>query len=134
MMIRVEIQPSVNRYVGNEVKKFIAWINSTMYFPKNVSITVTGSKFVYNTITTEKVLGTFFGPYSDSTLLPVIKIATGDFFNSVDIRGIEKAKLELFELISHEIVHFTQWLNDDPYDEAKTEIEASNIAEQYSRL
>lgn len=130
-MIGLNIQPSVNRYVGNEVKKFIDWVDSTMCFPKSVKIVVTGSKFVYNSITVEKVQGTFFGPYRESVLPPRIRIATGDFFEPVEICGIDKAKLYLFELISHEIVHFTQWLNDVPYDETEAERKGSEMADQY---
>ncbi|WP_270790203.1 hypothetical protein [Enterococcus diestrammenae] len=130
-MINFIIKPSVNRYVGKEVKQYIDWINSTMSFPKNVTIDITGSSYVYNSITTEKVAGTFFGPYSNSTLVPYIKIATGDFFQAVDKYGIDKAKLDLYNILSHEIVHFIQWLDDAPYDEAQAESQAEKISDCY---
>lgn len=130
-MIKIVIKPTVNKFVSNEINKFGNWLIKNYDFPKQVMVDVTGAEFVYNSITMEKAVGTFFGPFENSELFPYIRLATGDFFQLVAETSKEIAIKKVLNTFAHEIQHYYQWLDEVPYDEDDAEYGAEELVEEY---
>ena len=130
----LDLRPSVNPCVGKQINGFVQWLNQEENFQEDVTIAVTGAKFVYNSITMEKVLGTFFAPFDGSELLPFMKVATGNFFTDVTSQGFNQARKDVLEIVAHEFFHFSQWMNDIALDEEQAQNEARVLVERYLKL
>ncbi|MDU3373988.1 hypothetical protein ACLI5Y_13855 [Enterococcus innesii] len=130
-MIEIKFKPSVNKYLLKVIYPYIDWLSENYSFPKKITIDITGSRFVYNSVTAQKATATFFGPYDFSELNAYIKISTGNFFDDCKKFGKKEAEKILLESISHEIQHYYQWIDQIPFDEGDAEYGAEELTWEY---
>ncbi|WP_301389549.1 hypothetical protein [Enterococcus entomosocium] len=129
-MIKLSVRPTVNKLIAKKIINYIEWLSKNYEFPLQVDINITGAKFVYNSITVEKVIGTFYAPF-DKTERSRIKISTGDFAQLMKLHGKEDAIFYMLETISHEIQHYYQWVDDLDFDEEDAEYGATELTTEY---
>lgn len=129
-MIKLSVRPTVNKLIAKKITNYIDWLSKNYDFPLPVDINITGAKFVYNSITVEKVLGTFYAPF-DKEERSRIKISTGDFAQLMKLYGKEDAIFYILETISHEIQHYYQWVDDLDFDEEDAEYGATELTTEY---
>lgn len=129
-MIKLSVRPTVNKLIAKKIINYIEWLSKNYEFPLQVDINITGAKFVYNSITVEKVNGTFYAPF-DKTERSRIKISTGDFAQLMKLHGKEDAIFYMLETISHEIQHYYQWVDDLDFDEEDAEYGATELTTEY---
>ncbi|MFJ3330680.1 hypothetical protein [Enterococcus sp. NPDC086594] len=129
-MIKLSVRPTVNKLIAKKIINYIEWLSKNYEFPLQVDINITGAKFVYNSITVEKVIGTFYAPF-DKAERSRIKISTGDFAQLMKLHGKDDAIFYILETISHEIQHYYQWVDDLDFDEEDAEYGATELTTEY---
>jgi hypothetical protein len=80
----------------------------------------------------EDVTASFFAPWSRSDE-PYIRVATGDFPRLKKERGRDNALAAILCSISHEVVHYQQWIATGETREAGVARKAAKMVERYSR-
>lgn len=129
-MIKLSVRPTVNNLIAKKITNYIDWLSKNYDFPLPLDINITEAKFVYNSITVEKVFGTFYAPF-DKEERSRIKISTGDFAQLMKLHGKEDAIFYILETISHEVQHYYQWVDDLDFDEEDAEYGATELTAEY---
>lgn len=73
----------------------------------------------------------FFGPYNRAQE-PYIRIATGDYLRLRKARGRDNALAAYICSLSHEVIHYQQWLAGVAFDERAASRGASRWLRRYS--
>lgn len=129
--MNINFKPSTNRHVLKLIQNYFEWLENNYTFEKNVTFDITGAKRVISQLTGQKVFATFFVPYKSSSLKPYIKVATGEFFKDIEIQSYDKAHYLLLELVSHELQHYYQWLENCLFNEIEAEQGAIEMTNKY---
>ncbi|MBO5969747.1 MAG: hypothetical protein J6S14_14740 [Clostridia bacterium] len=108
--LRVRYETNVDDEVKRACKDFANWLRRNFEFPKRVTVYVKAAK-VIKSCDGEKVFGTFWGPCNKQDE-PYIRIATGDYMELLNKHGKDNALAEILWCMSHELIHYLQWLND----------------------
>ncbi len=126
--INLDIRPSVNRFIAKEIKKYVAWLEVNHSLPKELRIIVTGVSFI-RSIDHEHVSSTFWAPF-DKEEACYMKISTGDFWE-LEKWGKDSAIYSTLNSISHELIHYHQWLEDKELHGNETDKKATLLTNEY---
>ncbi len=88
--------------------RYARWLRANYSFPVRVPVYLS-PRSTLTTIDDVKVTASFFAPF-DSTLEPYIRIATGDYSSLRQERGRDDCLAAFIISLSHEIVHYQQWI------------------------
>ncbi|ATW27220.1 HEAT repeat domain-containing protein [Candidatus Formimonas warabiya] len=105
----VQYEKGVNYDVRRGSINFVKWIRGNMEFPIQLTIFLTNNYQITTKQTKELVSAVFWGPYSLEEK-PYIKVATGDFEDLVCQMGKYSAIAATLNSITHELIHYQQWL------------------------
>ncbi|MBJ8069588.1 hypothetical protein BWGOE4_16160 [Bacillus mycoides] len=108
--LRLKFDTDVDPEVRRAIKEFCKWLRREYFFPIRVPIYVKTS-YKIKTMDGELVYGTFFGPF-DRNVEPYIRISAGDYYDTVQKNGKDKALGYYLVTIAHELTHYFQWIND----------------------
>lgn len=132
-MILLKVKPSVNNFIEKEIRLFIKWVEYNYDFPRPLSFNITGAKYIINSVTGEKVIGSCYLPYSKSEHAR-INISTGDFFEIVKVKSKDQAVYSVLHTICHEIQHYYQWVDNLSLDEEEAELGANDLTCDYIKF
>ncbi|SFS76386.1 HEAT repeat domain-containing protein [Marininema halotolerans] len=108
---------------------FAVWLRKKRSFPIRVVAYLYKEEFIINK-KGEKVVGLFFAP-DDKNEEPYIKIATGDFQN-IDFDCEEGMEIYSYlQVFAHEIVHYEQWINDQPFNEEEADVKSEEMVYKF---
>ena len=109
--------------------RFAKWIRTKYDFPIRVPVYLLKRPYVI-TVDDKKVSASFFAPF-DLNTEPYIRIATGDY-NQIKIeRGRDNALASYIISLSHEIIHYQQWIKTGKAWERGVSQQALSILNEY---
>jgi hypothetical protein len=111
--------------------RFARWLRANYEFPIRVPVYLLPGEFVH-TIHDEKCSASFFGPF-DQSVEPYIRIATGDYPQLARERGSDNALASFIISLSHEIVHYQQWLEKGDFWERGVSQRAVSMLRRYEK-
>ncbi len=110
--------------------RYARWLRKQYDFPIRVPIYLLPGRFV-KTIDRELVSASFFAPWSREEE-PYIRIATGDYKDLKAVRGRDNALAAFIVSMSHEVVHYQQWISTEEIWESGVSRKASGMLRRYS--
>ncbi|MCM3170335.1 hypothetical protein [Peribacillus frigoritolerans] len=129
--LRLRSEAGVHPEVRSVCIKFCKWLRSQMEFPVRVVIYLKKDYQIKNRTTKQMVTATFFAPY-DKNVEPFIRIATGDYSESIEERGTKDALYAMLDSIAHEIIHYQQWLENRELNEEEAEEKGYKLVDSYA--
>lgn len=130
--LRVRYEKGVQVEVRNACIEFIRWIRKKMSFPIRVTIYIKSDYLVKTRISKELVPAVFW--YTNSLEdEPHIRVATGDYIESLEKHGYYNTIASIFDSISHELIHYNQWLDNPVFKNGEREANkrAKEIVTEY---
>jgi hypothetical protein len=88
--------------------RYARWLRQNYEFPIRVPVYLLREEN-FKTIANEVVVASFFAPF-DRSVEPFIKIATGDYTSLKQKRGRDNALAAYIISLSHEVIHYRQWI------------------------
>lgn len=117
-----EVRAALNRYAR--------WLRRHYAFPIRVPVYL----FPNRTIATQdgiRVVASFFAPF-DRNAEPYIRLATGDYPELRRRRGRNDALAAIIMSLSHEIVHYYQWLETGEITERGVVVRSRSMLRRYA--
>ena len=114
-----EVRRALNRYVR--------WLRKSYEFPIRVPVYFLPSETII-TQDGEHVVASFFAPF-DRNVEPFIRIATGDYPKLK--RDRDDALAAYIHSLSHEIVHYFQWVKTGNTSERGVSVKARSMLRKY---
>lgn len=117
--------------VKDALIRYAKWLRREYEFPIRVPVYL----FPGETIVTQDgdhVAASFFTPY-DREEEPFIRIATGDFPELKQTQGRDNALAAFISSLSHEIVHYFQWIETGEVSERGVAKKAESMLRRYAR-
>ena len=124
--IQLHCDKNTNEDLKLACRHFIQWVKKEYYFPIPLCINLK-KQALLKTRDGGTAVGTFFEPTDDS-VLPHIRIATGDYPDLLDSPGRDDAIATILIVIAHEMTHYFQWINALPLTERGRERQAAQYA------
>jgi len=106
--------------------KYGRWLRNHFDFPIRVVVYVKDKSRI-KAMDGDLVFGTFFRPY-EFNVEPYIKIAAGDYKIWEGEEGRNDALASLLHILSHELTHYFQYVNDARLTPKGEEIQATKLA------
>ena len=125
--LRVRVDRGVDDKVRSFCLDFAKWLRKEFGFPLRVNIYIKES-YRIRAKDGDLVVGTIWRP-DDMSNFPYIRIATGDYTELVEERGVEQAMWAILWTFAHEIVHYFQHINGLQLTLRGEEIQASRGAQ-----
>jgi len=97
-----------NPVVRQALIRYARWLRENYEFPIRVPAYLLPGEFV-KTMDGKKCSASFFAP-DDPSVEPYIRIATGDFAKLAADVGRDNALASFIISMSHEIIHYRQWV------------------------
>jgi hypothetical protein len=119
-----------NAVVRRAIIRYAVWLRQEFEFPVRVPVYLLPGKTV-RTIHGNHVSASFFAPW-DRSVEPYIRIATGDYADERRRRGRDDALASFLTSLSHEIVHYRQWIETGRIWESRVASEAVAITRRYA--
>ncbi|MCH7726489.1 MAG: hypothetical protein IH991_08435 [Planctomycetes bacterium] len=94
--------------VRNALIRFARWLRANCDFPIRVPVYLLPGDFVV-TLHGEQCSASFFAPF-DQHVEPYIRIPTGDYTQIVNDVGRDNALASFIISLSHEVIHYQQWV------------------------
>lgn len=110
--------------------RYARWLRKKYEFPIRVPVYLYPSKTII-TMHGEHVTASFFAPFSRD-VEPFIRIATGDFPDLVAVRSIDDVLASYIVSLSHELVHYFQWIETGDIHEYKVIQKARKMLLDYA--
>ena len=110
--------------------RYAKWFRKTHEFPMKVPVYLYPSETI-KMQNGEWVSASFFGPF-DKNVSPYIRIATGDYPELKKERGRDSALAAFIVSLSHEIVHYYQWINHGVISERGVTQKANAMLRRYN--
>jgi hypothetical protein len=111
--------------------RYADWLRSAVDFPVRVPVYLLPSEHV-RTAGGELVSASIFLPWN-RRLEPYIRIATGDFAQLRRARGRDSALAAYLSSLSHEVVHYRQWIETGRAWEKGVIAKAQRLVDAYAR-
>ena len=111
--------------------RYARWLRQNFEFPVRVPVYLSG-KAQITTTHGERVSASFFAPW-DRNEEPYIRIATGDYPALKRECGRDDALAAFITSLSHEIVHYVQWLESGDTSEKGVAVKARSMLRRYAR-
>lgn len=130
--LRVRYDREVQTEVRNHCIQFINWIRKRMSFPIRLTIYIKSDYLVKTKISKELVPAVFWAPNSLENE-PHIRVATGDYIESLEKYGYYNTIAYIFDSIAHELIHYKQWLLNPTFKNGEREAnkKAKEIVSEY---
>ncbi|WP_339324841.1 hypothetical protein [Paenibacillus sp. FSL W8-0194] len=128
--LRVRSLPGVHPEVRRACLEFASWIRGNMEFPIRVVVYLKKDYYILTKFN-EEVSASFFAPYNKNDE-PYIRIATGDFEELDSKYGRNNTLASYLVSFAHELIHYQQWIHDEPFLEKEAEEKANVIVDQYA--
>lgn len=109
--------------------RYASWLRMNYEFPIRVPAYLSARELI-RTIHGTKVAASFFAPW-DRNVEPYIKIATGDYLSLKKEIGRDNALAAFISSMSHEIVHYRQWVETGDIWERGVERKAVTMLRRY---
>ena len=133
--IQLHCDKNTNEDLKLACRHFIQWVKKEYYFPIPLCINLK-KQALLKTRDGGTAVGTFFEPTDDS-VLPHIRIATGDYPDLLDSLGRDDVIATILTVIAHEMTHYFQWINALPLTERGRERQSTQyshfILDEYSQ-
>ncbi len=116
--------------VRRALNKYARWLRKYYAFPIRVPVYL----FPSRTIITQDgvhVVASFFAPFKRD-VEPLIRVSTGDYPELKRLRGRDDALAPFIESMSHEIVHYFQWLETGTISERGVIVKAQSMLRRYA--
>ena len=94
--------------VRRAVIRYAVWLRKVFDFPIRVPVYLRPEEILV-TLDGEDASATFFAPW-DRDVEPYIRIATGDYPDMRRQRGRDNALASILCSVSHEVLHYRQWV------------------------
>ncbi len=120
-----------NAVVRRALIRYARWLRANYEFPIRVPVYLLPSEFV-TTIVGAKCSASFFAPF-DQTIEPYIRIATGDYPALAAESGRDNALASFIISMSHEVVHYRQWIETGDIWERGVARRAVTMLRQYEK-
>ncbi len=120
-----------HRLLRGAALRYATWLRAHYEFPMRVPIYLLPGKTV-RTMHGERCSASFFAPWSPKDE-PHIRIATGDYPELLRELGRDNALAAVLCSISHEIVHYQQWVATGEIWEKGVDRKAARMVERYAR-
>lgn len=111
--------------------RYAVWLRSALEFPIRVPVYLLPGEHV-RTIDGELASASIFLPWN-GTLEPYIHVATGDFLKLRRERGRDNALAAYLTSLSHEVVHYRQWVVTGRSWEKGVAAKARRLVQAYAR-
>ncbi|MDG0795068.1 hypothetical protein OMP38_32755 [Cohnella ginsengisoli] len=129
--LRIRSLSGVHPEVRRACLEFAKWLRHSMEFPIRV-IVYLKKDYRIRTRARQQVTASFFAPY-DKNDEPYIRVATGDYEESLIEVGKDNALAGYLHSIAHELVHYQQWLADAPFSERQAVSRAKKVVWLYAQ-
>jgi len=120
-----------NPEVRGALVRFARWLRTQYDFPICLPIYLHPSKTIV-TMHGDEVSASFFAPW-DRRVEPYIRIATGDYPRLKRQRGRDNAIAAFICSLSHEIMHYLQWVESGDICEEGVAKRAVGILRRYEK-
>lgn len=124
----------VGRNVHSEVKraciKYAKWLRTQYVFPVRVPVYLYPKSFI-KIDRGHEISATFFEPFKRDEE-PYIRVATGDYRDFDHVKDRDDELATILCSISHELVHYFQWIKHGRTWERGVEKQASNMVDRYA--
>lgn len=128
--LRIRCDTEIHPEVRRACLEYGRWLRKESDFPIRVVVYLKNVARIKN-LYGELVVATFFAPF-DKTVEPYIRVAVGDYNELLIERGNDNALAAYIRSISHELIHYDQWLNDLPFDEQKSNRKSKTMLRKYA--
>ena len=118
--------PEVRRVLN----QYARWLRNTYAFPIRVPVYLYPSRTILNRDGAH-VVATFLGPF-DRDVEPYIRLATGDYPELKRLWGRNDALSEYVFTLSHEVVHYNQWLETGTISERGVTVKSRSMLHRYA--
>ncbi len=116
--------------VRRAVIRYAVWMRRVFKFPIRVPVYLRPEK-VLVTMDGEHASATFFAPW-ERDVEPYIRIATGDYPDLRRERGRDNALASILCSVSHEVLHYRQWVETGDIWERGVARRAGSLVDQYA--
>jgi hypothetical protein len=116
--------------VRQALTQYARWLRKSYVFPIRVPVYLFPSRTII-TQDGEHVSASFFAPF-DRNVEPFIRIATGDYPELKRLRGRNDALSACIMSMSHEVVHYFQWLETGTISERGVIAKARSMLRRYA--
>lgn len=110
--------------------RYARWLRKNYEFPVRLPVYLSGREMI-TTMHGDRAAASFFAPW-DRNEEPYIRIATGDYPEVELERGRDDALAEFIHSLSHEIVHYMQWLKTGEISERGVSVRADTMLRRYA--
>jgi hypothetical protein len=111
--------------------RYAKWLRRNYEFPIRVPVYLLAGEFV-TTIHGNRCSASFFAPW-DRTVEPYIRVATGDYPHLLKSEGRDNALAAFLHSLSHEVVHYLQWVETGEIWERGVVKRAQSMVDRYSQ-
>ena len=111
--------------------RYARWLRTQVEFPVRVPVYLLPGEFVRSS-KGELWSASIFLPW-DRSEEPYIKIATGDYPKLKRLWGRDNALAAYLHSLSHEVVHYRQWVETGGFSERGVVVRAGKMVERYSQ-
>jgi hypothetical protein len=119
-----------NVEVRNAYVRYAKWLRMHYEFPVRIPVYLSEKRRL-TTLSEEIVTACFFYPF-DKYTSPYIRIATGDYGELLAELGRDNALASMLCSLSHELVHYWQWIDTGTTTERGTALRARNMVAKYA--
>lgn len=117
--------------VRRAVIRYAVWLREVFEFPIRVPVYLRPEGMLI-TLGGHEATATFFAPW-DRDVEPYIRIATGDYPDMRRQRGRDNALASILCSVSHEVVHYRQWVETGDIWERGVARRASALVDRYAK-
>ena len=110
--------------------RYARWLRKNYEFPIRVPVYLLPGKVIL-TGDGKAVTASFFAPYSQE-VEPFIRIATGDYLELKAARLRDNALAAFITSLSHEVIHYFQWVNTGKVHEKGVSTQALSMLRMYA--
>ena len=120
-----------NAVVRSALIRYARWLRLKYEFPIRVPVYLLPGELV-TTIDGTKCSASFFAPF-DQSVEPYIRIATGDYPSLAAQSGRDNALASFIISMSHELIHYQQWIETGDIWERGVARRAVTMLRQYEK-
>jgi len=120
-----------HRDVRGALIRYARWLRCQIEFPVRVSVYLS-PKLTIRTMHGDEVSASIFLPWR-RTDEPYIRIATGDYSALFRERGRDNALAAYLASLSHEVIHYRQWVETGTFWERGVSTSARRMVERYAK-
>ena len=129
--IVINAKPGTCGVVRAAYIRFARWLRANHEFPIRVPVYLNPGEQIV-TVHGEHVSASFFAPW-DRSVEPCIRVATGDYPSLKRERGRDNALAAFITSLSHEVIHYQQWIKTGDISERGVGRRAVSMLRAYEK-